>query len=364
MRKLVLSVLGLLALFSALRAWTEALPLPGVQLHPGLVEVQDGPSSVNLAFGIAAREPGQPSSWNLLPLRLEYRSGDRTVSLAFNGLSFLVRGGAAVGRPVTVSAPRAGDVISVGGKVTVNAPLAGDVWTLGADVALGPGADVAGNVVALGGKVTASPRSVVRGSVSQVPEIKIPFLGVLGSPFSIQALALARQVLGYFLLGVALFISCFYATPRARSLYDGVARYWRASLVTVVACLVAVPLLAALLVISVIGIFFLPVLVFALGVLGLNGFLLLCARVGGALRKEPAHGGDALFLFTSGMLGLFLVKLPALVGIGLTLLRSSAASRAGEILQIVSLALLIAGMIYGTGVALSHMRSHAAPTAA
>jgi hypothetical protein len=255
-------------------------------------------------------------------------------------------------------------VISIGGKVTVNAPLIGDVWTLGADVALGPGADVSGSVVALGGKVSASPRAVVRGSVNQVPEIKIPFLGVLGSPFSIQVLALGRQLLGYFLLGAALFISCFYATPRARSLYDGVARSWRTTLVTVAACLVAIPLLAALLVISVIGIFFLPVLVFALGVLGLNGFLLLCARVGGALRRGPADGGDALFLFTSGLFGLFLVKLPALVGIALTLLRSSAASRAGEILQIVSLALLILGMIYGTGVALSHVRSRAAPAAA
>src|SRR5260221_9830932 len=155
MRKLVLSVLGLLALFSALRAWTEGVPLPGVQLHPGLVEVQDGSSSVNLAFGIAAREPGQPSSWNLLPLRLEYRTGDRTVSLGFNGLSFLLRGGAAVGHPVTISAPRTGDVVSVGGKVTVNAALVGDVWALGADVALGPAAAISGNVVPLGGGVTA-----------------------------------------------------------------------------------------------------------------------------------------------------------------------------------------------------------------
>jgi hypothetical protein len=364
MRKLVLSVLGLLALFSALRAWTEALPLPGVQLHPGLVELRDGSSSVNLAFGIAARDAGQPSSWNLLPLRLEYRTGDRSVSLALNGLSFLLRGGAAVGRPVTVSSPTVGDVISVGGKVTVNAPLSGDVWTLGADVLLGPAADVTGNVVALGGKVTSSPRSVVRGSVNQVPEIKIPFLGMLGRPLSIQVLAFGRQLLGYFLLSVALFVSCFYATARARSLYEGVARSWRASLVTVVACLVAVPLLTALLVISVIGIFFLPVLVLALCLLGLNGFLVLCARVGGSLRKGPVDGGDAVFLFTSGLLGLFLVKLPALLGIALTLLRSPAAGRAGEFLQVVSLGLLVVGMIYGLGVCLSHMRLHAAPTAA
>ena len=97
--------------------------------------------------------------------------------------------------------------------------------------------------------------------------------------------------------------------------------------------------------------------------LGLNGFLVLCARVGGALRRGPSDGGDALFLFTSGLLGLFLVKLPALVSIGLTLLRSAVASQAGEMLQIVSLGLLVVGMVYGSGIALSHMRSQAAPSA-
>ncbi len=361
MRKLFVSILALLALFSALRAWTETAPGPGVQLHPGLVEVRDASSSVQLAFGIAERQTDQ--TWNLLPLSVVYRSGDRSVALSFNGLSFLLRGGASVGKPLRIATPRSGDVISIGGKVTVAAPVAGDVWTLGADVDLAPGADVSGNVVALGGRVSASPRSIVRGSVSQVLQIKIPFLGVLGTTFSMQVLAFARQFLGYLLLGAALFLSCFYGTRRALGIYQGFSQTWKASLITLAISLVLVPLLTALLIVSVIGLFFLPVLVFALAVLGLNGFLLLCARLGGALRRAPGDTGNALFLFTSGLLGLFLVKLPALVGILLTLVRSASAAQAGQVLQLVSLGLLIAGMLYGLGTSLSQMRMRAARAA-
>jgi len=363
MRKLVLSILALIALFSTLRAWAEAVPAPGVELHPGLIEVRDGSSSVSLAFGIMEREAGQASAWNMLPLRIVYQNGGRSVSLAINGLSFLLRGGVSVGGPVRVGSPRAGNVVSIGGKVTVDAPVDGDVWALGADVDLSPRANVTGNVVAIGGRVTASARSIVKGTVNQMPEIRIPFLGLLRGQFSVQVLAFGRQVLGYLLLGAALFLSCFYGTTRARSLYEGFERTWRASLVTLAACLVLVPLAGGLLIVSVIGLFFLPALVFALAVLGLNGFLILCARLGGGLRRRTAAGADALHLFTSGLLGLFLVKLPALAGIVLTLVHSEGVARVGQVLQLVSLGLVIVGMMYGTGAALSNLRTRAVKTA-
>jgi hypothetical protein len=358
MKKLVISIIALIALFAALRAWPQGTGL-GVQLHPGLVEVSDGSSSVTLAFGIVDRQPGG-RTWSLLPLRLVYTSGNRSVSVALNGLSFLTRGGATVGRPVRVTSARSGDVISIGGKVTVDAPVTGDVWTLGADIQLGPRAVVSGDVVALGGKVSAAAKAVVRGSINQVPQIKIPFVGVLGTELSAQVVALGRQVLGYLLFGAALFLVCFYATPRARAFYDGVSLSWRASLITLVAWIVLVPVLSVLLIVSVIGIFFLPILVFALGVLGIYGLVLLCARGGGALRGKAAGGADALYLFTSGLLGLFLLKAPALVGIGLTLIRSDGAARAGQILQLVTLGFTAAGMLYGTAAALSHMRIRSA----
>ncbi len=355
MRKLVFSIIVLIALFSALRAWTDPPPAPGVRLHPGLVEVSDGTSSLQLGFGLMEREPGTTSFWSVLPLRLAYSSGGRSVSLALNGLSFIFGPGVTIGRPLQVASARTGDVVSLGGPVTVDARVDGDVWTIGANIVLSPRAVVTGNVVALGGRVSASPRAVVRGVVSQVPRLRLPFRGAAG--LTVPALALGRQVVGYCLLGAALFVTCFYGTTRARGLYDGMGRRWRMSLVILVACLVLVPVIIVLLILSVVGVFFLPVLIFALAVIGLNGFLLLCSRVGGALRRVPSEGTTALFLFTSGLLGLFLVKVPAVAGIILAMTSSPAAAVIGQVLRLVTLWLFLVGILYGTGASLATMRT-------
>jgi hypothetical protein len=371
MRKLILTILVLLALFSAVRAFPEVVPAPtspnmagafGVQVHPGLVEIGDSSASVGIAFGIIEKAEGQSGQWALLPLRMVYSSGNRTVSLGLNGLSFLLRGGVSVGRPLRISSPRAGDVLSIGGKVTVDARVEGDVWALGADIELTPRADVTGDVVALGGKVSAAARSGVRGSINQVPQLKIPYLGVLGTQFSVQVLAFGRQFLGYILLGFALFILSYYLSAHARGLYRALPATWRSSLVTLALSIALVPILMILLIVSVIGVFFLPLLVVVLILMALDGFLLLCARLGALLRGGPVEGagGDSLYLLSSGLLGLFLVKLPALVGIILTMLRSDALARAGQILQLVSLAVIVAGMVYGFGVSLAHARARAA----
>jgi len=248
--------------------------------------------------------------------------------------------------------------MSIGGKVTVNSRVDGDVWAVGADVELSPRAEVTGSVVALGGKVAAASGADVHGSVSQVPQIKIPFLGMLGTQFSVQVLATGRQLLGYVLLGFALFLSCFYREGHARMIYQSIPASWRETVITLAVSLVVVPVVTLLLIVSVIGIFFLPVLAFVVIILGLDGFLFLCVRLGGMLRRLDISQSKnvPLSLLTSGLLGLFLVKLPALVGIFLTLLRSGATSLVGQVLQAITLACVSAGMLYGFGAALAFSR--------
>jgi hypothetical protein len=361
MRKLVLVIIGLLALFTALNAYTETLPSAGVELHPGIVEIGDGVSSVGIEFGVMDKGRGANALWNLLPLRVVYRSGASSVTVGLNGLSFLLRGGVTVGRPVTVDKARVGDVISIGGRVAVASRVEGDVWTLGADIDLGPKAEVTGDVVALGGKVNANPKAVVHGSVNQLPELKIPFLGILGTQFSVQALGVARQFLGYVLLGLLLLLSCFYRARHADGFYGSLSGSWREALITLAVSLVVVPLVAVLLIVSVIGIFLLPVLVFAIGLAALEGFILLCARLGGALRRgSKGSAKGPLWFFTSGLLGLFIVKAPAIVGIFVTLLGSAAAARAGQILQLITLGCTAAGLLYGFAASMAFMRSQAA----
>jgi hypothetical protein len=366
MRKLVISVLVLIALFSALRAYTQGNAVGasagagavGIGLHPGLVEVSDGSTSIAVAFGVMDKSGAQPSTWSLLPLRLVYRSGDTAVTIGLNGLSFLLRGGASVGRPVRVDAPRSSDVVSIGGKVTVNSQVSGDVWTLGADVELTPRAQVSGSVVALGGKVIAAQGAVVDGSVSQVPQLKIPFLGILGTQFSVQVLATGRHLLGFVLLGFAIFLGCFYREAHARMFYQSVPATWREAVITLAVALVVVPIVTTLLVFSVIGIFFIPVLAFVLILFALDGFLMLCIRLGGLLRRlDLAESQNVpLSLVTSGLLGLFVVKVPALVGIFLTLLKSGATTLLGQTLQGITLAAMTAGMLYGFGASMAFVR--------
>jgi hypothetical protein len=367
MKKIVLTTLALIALFSALRAYPQAGAAGGsaagggsvgISLHPGLVEISDGSTTIGMAFGIAEKSEGQPATWSLLPLRLLYRSGDASVSIGLNGLSFLMQGGVTVGRPVRVDSPRTGDLVSIGGKVTVNSRVDGDVWTLGADVELSPRADVTGSVVALGGRVAQAPGSVVGGTVSAIPQVKIPFLGVLGTQFSVQVLATGRELLGFVLLGFAMFLSCYYREGRARMLYQSLPASWRESVITLAVSLVVLPLVTVLLVVSVLGIFFIPVLAAVVILLGLDGFLTLCMRLGGVLRRLDLEQSRnvPLHLLTSGLLGLFIVKLPALLGIFLTLLRSGTASLVGQTLQVITLAGVSAGMLYGFGASVAFAR--------
>lgn len=358
MKKLVLVVLALIALFSALRAYSESSAAAGMALHPGLVEIGDGSTSIGMAFGVMEKSGTEPGTWSLLPLRLVYKSGDTNVTIGLNGLSFLLRGGMTVGRPVRVDTPRGGDVLSLGGKVTVNSRVDGDVWAVGADVELTPRADVTGDVVTLGGRIAAAQGAIVRGNVSQVAQIKIPFLGILGTQFSVQVLSTGRQLLGFVLFGFALFLTCFYREGHARMLYQSIPASWREAVITLAVTFVVLPVVTLLLIISVIGIFFIPVLTFVVILLALDGFLMMCVRLGGTLRRlDLAQSRNVpLTLVTSGLLGLFIVKLPALVGIFLTLLRSGATSLAGQVLQVITLAAVSAGMIYGFGASMAFAR--------
>ena len=322
------------------------------------MEVTDGTTSIGIAFGIAEKSGDQRSTWSLLPLRLQYRSGDSSVSIGLNGLSFLMQGGVTVGRPIRVDNPRVGDVVSIGGRVTVNSRVDGDVWAMGADVELSPRAEVTGSVVALGGKVTSAPGAVVDGTVSSIPQVKIPFIGILGTQFSVQVLATGRQLLGFVLLGFAMFLSCFYREGHARMLYQSIPASWRETVITLAVSLVVVPLVTVLLVVSVIGVFLIPALAMVVIYLALDGLLALCMRLGGVLRRLDLDQSRniPLSLLTSGLLGLFMVKLPALLGIFLTLLRSGTTSLVGQTLQVITLACLSAGMLYGFGASVAFAR--------
>ena len=89
MRRIVFTVIGLLALFTIIRAYAEE-GAPGNDqkitggtrylVHPGLVEFETGDSGVKLAFGLLERSGEEDKLWNVFPLRIVFSSGDNRPS--------------------------------------------------------------------------------------------------------------------------------------------------------------------------------------------------------------------------------------------------------------------------------------------
>lgn len=353
MKRLVIVLIALLAVFTALRAYPQAAA--GVDVAPGSVLVSDGKTGLGLSFGLLSSEDGRQGPWSVLPLAVQYRSGSSTVTLSLDGLTFLLAGGVSLGRAIAIDEPTVGDVLSAGGPVTVSSRLDGDVWVLGADVTLTAKAVVTGSVVVLGGRVTADPKARVTGGVHRLAELRLPFVGVLGTRFSAAALAFARGALLFVLAAGALAAVCFYLPRRLAGAAAAASTRWRESLITIAIAAAALPIASALLAASVGGIFFLPFLALAAASAAIFGSLALCVRLGAWLRR--GSGETPLFLFTSGLLGLFIASLPGLAGVAAALFRGASAAAVAGTLRSVGAIITLVLLAWGFGVCLAQIRS-------
>jgi len=355
MKRLVIVLIALLAIFTAIRASTQTVHEAGLDVAPGLVQVSDGRSSLGLGFGLLSSEGGRQGPWSVLPVVLQYRSGSSTVTLSLHGLSFLLNGGISLGREIVIDRPTVGDVLSAGGPVTVAARLDGDVWVLGSDVTLTAKAVVTGSVVTLGGRVKADPKARVSGGVHRLAGLPLPFVGVLGTRFSAVALGFARGALLFILAAVALLLAAFYLPRPLAGIAAAASTRWRETLITVAVAAAAAPIATALLAVSVGGIFFLPFLALAMLSVAVLGCLALCVRLGAWMRRGT--GETPLFLFTSGLLGLFVVSLPGLAGVASALLRGPAAAAVGGVLRSVTAVAILLLLAWGFGAGLSQIRA-------
>ncbi len=355
MKRLVIVLVVLIAIFAAIRAYTEAVPAAGLAVSPGVLAVSDGSATLGLGFGLLSSDGGRQGPWSVLPVTLQLRSGSDSVTLSLNGLSFLLNGGVSLGRAVVVDRPRVGDVLSAGGPVTVSSRVEGDVWALGSDITLTAKAEVTGSVVSLGGRVTADPKARVAGGVHRLAQLKLPFIGVMGSRYSAAALALARGALLFVLAAAALLFAAFYLTSTLAGTAAAASGRWRESLITLAIAVVALPIVTALLAVSVAGIFLLPFLALVVVAMALLGGLALCTRLGAWMRRGTAE--SPLFLFTSGLLGLFLVSLPGLAGIAAAMFRGTAAVSVSGVLRGVGAAAWLVLLAWGFAVALAQLRA-------
>jgi hypothetical protein len=360
-RKIVFVVMGLLALFTILRAYGEQTGARFL-LEPGALEISSPEGTARIAFGLLERTGGTPRTWSLLPIRVELISGRQRLALGLNGLSLLSPGGIRVGRPLRITGQRQGDVICVGGKVTVLGTVHGDVWTFGADVQLGRGAVVTGNVVALGGRIRAEPGAVIRGNKYSLPNVKLPLLRLLSSGESAATFRFLVQALGVLLYLLLLFLAVHFAGGRLAGLVGALASQWKGAILYLVLAVFLIPIGVALLVATILGIVLVPFVAVAVMVLAYLGFLGFTVRLGMWMRglAPETQAGAA---YTSGLLGLLVIKGPVLLGILLGLLSSDFCQAVGRFLFGLGAAATIVSALYGFGGTLRYLRSQAGSAA-
>jgi hypothetical protein len=356
-KKIVFAVMGLLALFTVLRSYGQ--PASGgarYVLQPGLLEIDTSEGGARIAIGLLERAGGAPRTWSLLPIRVELSSGKQRLSLALNGLSLLSPSGLRVGRPVRVTGQKQGDVISVGGRVTVAGTVLGDVWTFGADVLLEPRAVVTGSVVALGGVVRTERGALIRGTKHSLPNIKIPLLRLLASGDSAATFRFLIQAFGIVLYLLVLFLLVHFSHERLSGLAGALASNWKGAILYLVLAVFLIPLAAALLIATILGIVVVPILAVAVLLLAYLGYLGATVRLGLWLRRLPSDA-PAAAAYTSGLLGLLVLRGPVLLGILFGLLQTGLFQALGSILFALGTAATVAAGLYGFGGMLRFLRT-------
>jgi hypothetical protein len=361
MKKFVLFVIGLLALFTILRVQAGGQLDEGEAnrylVHPGLIEIQGEEQGVRIAFGLLERSGDGGALWDVLPLNVNVRSGSKRFSLGMSGLSLLTRRGVSVGRPLIIEGEHQGDVVSVGGEVTVRGRVAGDVWSLGSDIILEKNASVAGDVVALGGEIEAARGAYIRGDKQSMPAVKIPFVGLLASNRSAAVFRLLIAAAGILLYLLLLLLFCQFGGRHLPALSRALAAQWRGALLSLLATLLAVPVLALLLTVSVVGVMLLPLLFVLVIVLAYAGFIGATLWLGEGLLGKKSQAVPRLY--AAAVVGFLIIKLPLLLGLIGALFSPAALQTVGRVLAAVGTGLTVLAALYGLGGAVNFLRIRA-----
>jgi hypothetical protein len=360
-KRILFVVIGLLALFTIIRAYAQEQEKENrYVIQPGILEFQTTEGGARLAFGFLERseEQGPGRTWNLFPLRLSLRAGGQSFLIAMNGMSFLSPAGFRIGRPVTIRGVKRGDVISIGGDVTVEGTVEGDVWTLGANINVLAGATVAGDAVALGGTVEADRRSKIGGNKQSLPNVKIPFLSLLSSEHSAATFRFIMEILGVFLFLLVLLLFVHFAPENLSGLAAVLSSRWKGVILYLVLAVLIIPVLTALLIVSVAGILIIPLVSILLMVLAYVGYVAMAFRLGLWIRKGSPDVGPA-GAYISALLGLLVIKGPVLLGILFTLLTADFFQGIGRFLSVIGTIAMVAATVYGFGGVLQHIRAQA-----
>jgi hypothetical protein len=117
-----------------------------------------------------------------------------------------------------------------------------------------------------------------------------------------------------------------------------------------------IPVLVALLIVSVVGILMIPFISVLLMFLAYIGYVAIAVRLGLWMRKSSPDLGPAE-AFTTGLLGLLVLKGPVLLGILFTLLTADFFQGIGRFLSVIGTIAVAAAFLYGLGGMLQYLRA-------
>ncbi len=215
------------------------------------------------------------------------------------------------------------NAVSIFGNSDINGPIAGNAVAIFGDLKLGPKANIGGQAVNLFGSMQRNPAAVIQGgTVNLMPGI---FHGVhdfaaWGSHCLILGRLLAPRADIGWAWGVAVAILLFYVLLAAL-FREGVQRCIQtlddhpgASILAAIAVALLTPILMVALVLTVVGIFAIPLFWLALLCAGLFGRVVALGWLGGRIVRG-VHGGmtqPALYVLVGGVLALALYMVPIL----------------------------------------------------
>jgi hypothetical protein len=216
---------------------------------------------------------------------------------------------------------QARNVVAVLGRVTIDGGASvEEVTAIGGNVEVGPGATVAGNATSVGGKVVVDPAGTVVGEQHSIGVPQLTGLTrIAGSEFLFgepqNPFLLAAQVIAKFLMYFALGLVLLALFPRRLDTVAAAmtAHPWK-SVLTGLLGTVAMPVLALLLVVTVIGILLVPVQAVAVMAAGVLGYTALAFYIGRSLPVRVQRGTTILQLAIGTGIVVLVMELP-LIGI-------------------------------------------------
>lgn len=231
---------------------------------------------------------------------------------ALKGLDTAVKEESLVRVGETVIVPQGAEVksaVAVGGSVIISGKVQEDVVAIGGDVTLQDGATVGGDVVTVGGLVHKNPVAVIKGNIV---EVKLPAAMVTkGLGWGLAFMSLLSFVA--FLVLAVILAAVFPGQLGLVSYYverqPGHALLWG-----FLTCL-ATPAAILLLILTIFGIPFIPVLLLLLGAAFVFGYVAIAQLLGKlSLKAFKVRGKPMAFEIVTGLVILFLVGFLPILG--------------------------------------------------